>query len=182
MRVPSRRLPPLPVQPPSPLVKWECLGVLAAGVGMVLCLHPLGTVIVLGIMVPVGWLAVIADRRQRRKLGEKLVLARRGDPLCRFVRDFDCRAVDTWLIRATFEEVQDAYYGVTGYPIPVRAADRWKEDLRIDGEDLEDIGQHVAARAGYSMDDTPGNPLHGKVKTVGDLVAFLRHQPCTRAA
>ncbi len=182
MRVPSRRLPPFVPPPLSPAWRWGCLLGLLAVAGIVGCLHPLGTLIFLGVTAPAVWLAGMADRRYRKRLVARMNAGREGDALCRFAREFDCRAVDTWLIRATFEEVQGAYHGVSSHPVPVRAADRWEEDLRIDGDDLDEIGGRVAQRAGYHMDDCRHNPLYGKVKTVGDLVAFLCHQPCTRAA
>ena len=63
---------------------------------------------------------------------------------------------------------------------PIRASDRFMEELRIEGEDVEDIADMVATRAGYDFSDYSANPLAGKVFTVGDLVMFFSHQRCIR--
>lgn len=180
MRAPSRQMPVWPVQPASPALKWGCLLAPVFMAGIAAWVQPLGTAIFVGIIVPLVTLGTAAARRQRRELAVKLRAARKGDALCRFARDFDCRKVDTWLVRATFEEVQGAWHGVGGGPVPLRAGDRWREDLRFNGDDLEEIGTRIAGRAGYSLADTRGNPLYGKVRTVDEIVAFMRHQPRTR--
>jgi hypothetical protein len=84
--------------------------------------------------------------------------------------------VDTWIIRAVYEEFS-RFVAVDGRPISVRPEDRWKEDLKIDSEDLDDLARDIAFRARRSMDGCEQNPLWGKVKTVSDIVTFLTHQP-----
>ena len=66
--------------------------------------------------------------------------------------------------------------------LPIRAADRIEEELRMDKEDLEDLVRDVARRAGRSMEYKESNPLFGQVRTVGDVVLFLTHQPPDSAA
>jgi hypothetical protein len=99
-----------------------------------------------------------------------------------FARDFDTRAVDTWIVRAVYEQVQGQLKHV--HPaFPVRASDRLKEDLHLDDDDLDmDLAVQVEQRTGRSLDETKANPLFGKVKTVRDLVLFFHAQPKRGAA
>jgi hypothetical protein len=97
---------------------------------------------------------------------------RQNESICSFARSFNCRTTDTWVIRAVYEELQ------LFYPcFPLRATDRFKEDLHMDDEDLADIGLDMAYRSCRSMKNTEMNPMFGNVKTVGDLVRFLNGQP-----
>ena len=122
------------------------------------------------------WLARQQTKREAQKL---LALAseREGQSICEFTRDFDARAVDTWIIRAVYEQLQGQLKQV--HPkFPVRADDRLKEDLLLDDDDLDmDLARAVAARAGRSIDDTGGNPYFDKVRTVRDFVFFFQNQP-----
>ena len=144
-----------------------------------LWLHALGASLGLaGLALVSGVRTFAADYPPR--LRAALAKARPADhAICRFARDFDYRAVDTWLIRATFEEVRSACVIPRTPPVPVRAADRVRQDLGLDGDEVDEIGAKVAARAGYSFAAYRSNPFHGKVETVGDIVSFLLHQPCT---
>ena len=125
----------------------------------------------------VGWMAVVIDFRRKRALAA----SRPGDPLCAFARSFDLRAVDPWLVRAAFEELQKLCVEALR-PFPIRPSDRFEEDFNIHPDDIEDIAQNIAERAGYSLDQYEQNPLCGQVETVGDLVQFLAYQPNTRNA
>ena len=60
---------------------------------------------------------------------------------------------------------------------PVRASDLLLKDLHIDSDDIEDLLVDIAARSGYSLDETENNPLYGKINTVHDLVLFINAQP-----
>ena len=100
---------------------------------------------------------------------------RTEESICTFVRSFDYRQIDSWILRAVYEELS-RYSVVDGRPLPIRADDRWEEDLKIDPEDFEDLAMDIAHRARRSMDDTNHNPLYGKVKTVRDIVSFFQHQ------
>ena len=103
--------------------------------------------------------------------------ARTGESICEFTRAFDARRVDTWVIRAVYERVQQELRPVCP-SFPVRASDRLKEDLRLDDDDIDlDILPDVISRTGRSMEDHKRNPLYGKVTTVADLVTFFTAQP-----
>ena len=114
------------------------------------------------------------DRRPLRRLAEQ----RAGEGICTFARSFDRRATDPWVIRAVYEGF-DAYFGGA---LAVRASDRIGEDLRMDGEDVDDLLRDVASRAGRSLEQTESNPFYGQVRNAGDLVLFLLYQPKRGAA
>ncbi|MCE7652773.1 hypothetical protein [Vibrio fluvialis] len=100
--------------------------------------------------------------------------------ICDFAKEFDCRIVDTWIIRATYDQIQHAL--CTEMKIPIKSSDSLFETLQLDDEDIEYIVvEEVAKRAGRSFDNTESNPYYGKVKTVKDLVLFLNHQPTLQA-
>ena len=75
-----------------------------------------------------------------------------------------------------YEELQKYLKGDVDH-FPLRATDRIDEDLQIDREDLDELADDIAMRAGYDMTETKNNPLYDKVKTVGDIVLFYGHQP-----
>ena len=96
--------------------------------------------------------------------------------LCDFAREFDRTSVDPWIIRATYEQVQD-YLG-SDRLIPIISSDKLEEDLLIDEEDLSlDLVEEIAERTGRSLDNSESNPYAGKVVTVSDLVHFFNNQP-----
>ena len=45
------------------------------------------------------------------------------------------------------------------------------------GEDLDEVAEELAVKAGRQWADLESNPLYGQVTTVGDLVLFLNRQP-----
>lgn len=124
-------------------------------------------------------LILLARQQSQREARKLLTLAskRDGQSICEFAEDFDTRAVNTWIIRAVYEQLQGHLKHI--HPaFPVRADDRLKEDLLLDDDDLDmDLAQEVEARTGISIDESGGNPYFGKVKTVRDLVFFFQNQP-----
>jgi hypothetical protein len=121
-------------------------------------------------LVLLMWTGLLLNRLH---LG-RLAAARPGDSICSFARSFDCRAIDTWIIRAAYETTQawlaSAYF-------PLRATDRIEDDLRLDDEDLEYLAEEIAERSRRSLESAEGNPLYDNVHTVRDLVLFLASQP-----
>jgi hypothetical protein len=106
----------------------------------------------------------------------RLAAGRKRESICTFVRHFDCRAFDTWVLRATYETLS-AWMG-----IPLRPDDRLAEDLGIETEDLHDLGDEIAWAAGRLMDDASDNPWCGQVETVADVCQFMMCQPRLAAA
>ena len=101
---------------------------------------------------------------------------REGHSICHFAREFDCRAVDTWVIRAVYETLQDEL--APYHPaFPLSVTDRLVEDLGIDPEDLDlGIAPGVAERSMRTLEHRERNPLYGRVETAGDLVLFFQGQ------
>lgn len=170
MRKPSRSMPPAPSAPwtlPSCIAFALIVGVLVAFVYV----YPVILLILFAIVV----LTVIVGVHEGRRLAT-LAGERQGESICTFTRSFDYRRVDTWVIRAVFEELQP-YCRFGRRVLPLRAADDLDAVLRIDPEDLDDLASDMAFRAGRSLEDSEKNPFFGKVKTVSDLVSFLANQP-----
>lgn len=127
---------------------------------------------IIGIITFITWVAGIVERKRLTRVA----LERQGEGICEFARSFERRTDDPWVIRAVYCALQP-YFSGHDQQFPVRATDRMTEDFHIDPEDVNDMAYDVAERAGYDMRDTEKNPLHGRVKTVGDMVMFFRHQP-----
>lgn len=107
---------------------------------------------------------------------KRLAKKREGLSICEFARSFDCRRVDTKIIRAAYEGFQNwAGFGIKDFP--VMASDDVYKIYGMESEDLEDFGGELAEKVGRSWNALESNPLYGKVNTVRDLVLFLDHQP-----
>lgn len=113
---------------------------------------------------------------------EALKKQRQGESICTFARAADCRHNDSWIVRAVYEETK-ACLPRDYVDTPLRWEDHFVADLKLEWEDVEDIAEAVAQRAGYSLEDCSANPLNGKVSTLGELVLFMAQQPrCPGAA
>jgi hypothetical protein len=171
MRIPSRVLPKYT---PSGMRwhGWAFLAVMASGAVWLLVTYPLVTT---ACIAGFAALTALLNRRYSRKLAS-LSASREGESICQFARSFDCRNVDTWIIRAAYEALQD-YHRKHG-SLPIRATDHLEHDLLIDDEELDlAIAPVIAARSGRSMERPEENPYFGKVKSVADLVMFFNEQP-----
>ncbi len=169
-RQPSRRLPPATAYHATPL--GVALSVsLVAGLAVIGVWKPWALLLILAL----GLAAWIGIRLETQRL-LRLVLARPRDSICTFARAFDCRQVDTWIIRAVYEELQTVLpHGVR--PFPIRAEDHLEYDLGIDHDTLEEVAEDVASRAGRSIKNGERNPYYDRIRRVMDLVYFLHHQP-----
>jgi len=159
------------------LTAWVALGSFA-----VLCLgclsyfgfvHPVLTTLAVATF---ALLVIVSGKNEKRRLAA-LAETRPGESICEFARAFERRSVDTWVVRAVYEQVQEllrpSYDG-----FPVRADDLLTEDLGIDMDDVEmDLAPVLAERTGRSLDRTESNPFFGKLSTVADLVHFFSLQP-----
>lgn len=111
--------------------------------------------------------------REQQRLA-RLAAQRQGQSICQFARAFPRWQVDTWVIRAVYESL----HGYLGGGLPIRADDRFKEDLRVDDEDLEfELLEEMARLSGRSLAGVEDNPFYGRVLRVRDLVLLLDHQP-----
>jgi len=168
MRSLSRHLPPAPIAKMR-FVGWLVLASFVAGIAIWIFFQPLILVAIAGLALLL-WTGALLERKRIQK-----IIKHRSDNICDFRRSFDCRAVDPWIIRATHEELGKYLDSHRGFPL--RADDDFEKDLKIDGEDLDDLAYTVAARTGYDMTACDQNPIYGKVKTVRDFVMFFTHQP-----
>ncbi len=105
---------------------------------------------------------------------------RKGGSICTFVRAYARGDRDPFVLRAVYEGLAP-YLTVGGTPIPLRPTDLLEQDLQVDGEELEFRARDLATRCGRALTASQANPFHGRIKTIGDLVAFLRAQPPTVA-
>lgn len=110
-------------------------------------------------------LLYLDSRRYCRKKAAK----RPGESICQFVRSFEQRSIDPWILRGVYEEFSHGY--------PIRKSDHFEKDLGFDPEDIDFAYWRIAKRAARGTENTDQNPLFGRVQTVGDLVHFLQQQP-----
>jgi hypothetical protein len=172
MRRPSRFMPKYIPKRPGVL---GCVLFATIMVGFVFALYRLtwlfGSLGVIGIVV-----TLVLNRNFKARL-TALAALRNNESICTFAKSFNPREVDTWVIRAVYEQLQD--YLVSTYPqFPIRAEDRLNGCLITDPDDLDlDLAKEISERTGRSIDDTKSNPYYAKVKTVRDLVLFFNSQP-----
>lgn len=173
MKPASRSMPRLERKPTLPWVGRLCFAGLGAAVLWALWAH----LIAVCASVVVLWCLAVISRQWEQWHLAPLVQARAGQSLCDFARSIDCRRVDTWVVRAVYEELPHYLSSGAPLPLPLRVTDRLKEDLRLHADDVDDIAVDVALRTGRNLASTDANPFFGKVATVGDLVEFLNAQP-----
>jgi len=175
MRIPSRFMPKY-LPPPVGVAQkalWAvlALALIAAAIYLAV-LHPL----VVATLVACIW--CLAHWEVQKAQARRLSVARsRGvEGICEFARSFDCRQVDTWIVRAVYEELQEELGQMQ--PFPIRASDRFVEELGIDLEELDMTHvPAIAARTGRSLQRCKSNTYWGQVRTVADLVHFFNAQP-----
>src|SRR4051812_38140996 len=100
MRKPSRRMPPSPSQPISRTgvaIWYSLIGMIGALLlyYIPICMLPIRVVILVHVLLN------LFDQPRLARLAAD----RQGESICTFARSFDCRAIDTWIIRAVFEEL-----------------------------------------------------------------------------
>jgi hypothetical protein len=174
MRTPSRLMPKR--QPPKLGAAGRLLlaALLAALAYLALQATPVQLAIAASVCTALWLLAARSARRTGQDL-QALATSRTGESICEFARSFDCRVVDTWVIRAVYEELQSE---VQLAWLPIRANDVLVKDLHIDPDDLDmSLAPAIAARTGRSLESAETNPYSGKVLTASDLVLFFNGQP-----
>ena len=168
MRSFSRWMPSRP-QPVTSPIAHLVLSLLAVGL-LAAAVFSAGGRVVLGIVLLLALHRIWDDRRLRR-----LATNRRGESICTFARAFDRRGTDFWVVRAVHDELRP-YCTFRGGQFPLRGTDSLTDDLHIDG-DVEDIARDATVRVGRAFRDLEANPWYSRVATVGDMVAFVQHQP-----
>jgi hypothetical protein len=121
------------------------------------------------------------DHKRKVAVVRNIGALRHGESICEFARAFDARSVDTWVIRAAYEQLQHHLEHIAPQ-FPVRSSDRLSEDLLIDDEELDmELALELEQRTHRSLKDTSSNSYLGKVRTVADLVHFFNAQPAPNA-
>lgn len=134
--------------------------------------QPWYLLVVAGIaLLVIVWSAI--DRPKLEKHFQKLCEERSGLSICEFAREFDPKVVDTWIIRAVYEQLQAAL--PTKKNVPIKAFDGLFDVLMLDEDDL-DLVEEIAQRTSRSLEDYESNPYYGKVTTARNLVLFFNHQ------
>ena len=166
--------------PRLPDAKWSTLAlVLTSGLALValwlLIMHPWQLAWLLASVAGLSAVGYLLDRPWRARM-RRWAAERHGDSICTFARAVPRPERDAWIIRALYEELAP-YARIGSIQVPIRPSDRWREDLAIDAEDLGDVVVAVAERVGRTMEGCEANEYFNRVRTVADVIAFLRRQP-----
>lgn len=122
-------------------------------------------------------LGYFREAKKCEKYFRSLLKDRDKDSICSFSRSFDLKKIDTWVVRAVYEELQ-SYISYGENKFPVRPKDDIFEDLKIDREDFGcGIIVDISRRTGRSLKDIESNPYYNKLNTVENLVYFFNEQP-----
>ena len=118
MRIPSRRMPlaPEPSVIPSRIVAG-CLIMALTTFGVLSWFNPplLMAAVLLG---SIGVATALISKAGQQRI-DRMASERRGESICTFARALDYRTIDTWIIRATHEELRKAWPD-----LPIRPTDR----------------------------------------------------------
>ena len=117
----------------------------------------------------------IGNNLAARKRLKRLHAERTGESIAGFAHAFDRHVTDAWVIRAVWDELQ-GYVQLNKKEFPIRTTDSLVGDLSIDPEEVAEIAERAAKRAGYRMCMTGANPEAGVIETAGDLVRFVNAQ------
>ncbi len=143
---------------------------IAGGLGGIYWLGMPYFLITLGVIaVGVAW--SLHRRHQLRSIRRE-----RADlSICTFVKAFDYRRIDTWVLRAVYEEVS----GLAGFP--VKPEDDIYDNLQLGSDDLNDaLLPEIADRCGRDINEFDRNPYTVRFEeapTVSNLVMWFQHQP-----
>ena len=174
MPIASRRTLPPRVVPRSltSLELFAWFGVLPTVVGTAAWVYGFTIVSVVCALCVLFLLVGVLLSRIRDPRAERLAAERFGESTCSFARSFDFRRVDTRVIRAVYDELQDYV------AFPIRASDHLVNDLHIDEEDFAlDIVPAITRRTGRSLVGYETNPHYQQSDTVRGLVHLFASQP-----
>jgi|HubBroStandDraft_1064217.scaffolds.fasta_scaffold01793_8 hypothetical protein len=182
MKQPSRFMPEYPLRRPG-VVGWlVALAYVVLFVWLIaegLLKNPWAVLI--GVAAVLMVVVSVRHGRARAAALRDLAMRREGQSICDFARDFDARDVDTRVIRAVYEQLQQ-YLNPTVEQFPVRADDELLGKLIYDPDDLDmDLAVQIAARTGRSLKRPQDNPHYQHICTVRDFVCFFNAQPLTTA-
>lgn len=172
----ASRFMPKYTSPPTSIVGWLILGLI-----MMLFIWLFWSKPILLITVPFIALFLHFDHKKQKKHFQELLSKRENHSICEFARYFDCKEIDTWVIRAVYEQLQD-YLKSEHEKFPVLPEDDIFIDLQIDDEDFEcGIVEEISSRTGRTLSNAESNPYYGKANIVKNLVYFFNEQPVANA-
>jgi hypothetical protein len=154
---------------------WAVLGVCAVALLYALVVRPLGSLMLIGGILALGWL-------YDRPRGPRLVLERPSRPnedFGSFVRAFEHSGsdpIDPWAVRVVWESVHPLT-ALRGPAIPLRPTDRFALDLGVDPDEVEELIPGLVERCGRTVGNWSANPYYAGLSTVGALVHFISAQP-----
>jgi hypothetical protein len=169
------RWPSLAREPATTWQGWTLVAVCAVGLAYALIVQPLGSLVLIGGILTLGWLY---DRPRPRRLTIERP-SRPNDDFGSFMRAFDQRGpapVDPWAVRVVWEAVLPLT-ALRGPAIPLRPTDRFQLDLGVDPEEVEELIPSLVARCGRAVGNWSANPYYAGLSTVGALVHFISAQP-----
>lgn len=163
----------MPEYKPKAANKLALFGLLSLATAIVVY-QPIYLAIIAGItLLALAWSKF--EEPKIEKYFAELCEERKGLSICDFAREFDSRTVDTWIIRAVYEQLQAAL--ATKQKLPIKASDNLFATLKLDEDDLDlDLVEEIAQRTGRSTENYESNPYYGKVTTARNLVLFFSHQ------
>ena len=144
------------------------IGSFLAAIVWICITNPIVLVLLSAIIIYLA-ISTVRDTKRLRTIASE----RAKDSICTFARAFDRRTIDPWTIRAAHDELQE-YFGSSTRPFPIRASDRFREDLNMDGDDLCDLLFSIAERSKHDitfLDDDL------QIYTVGELVTCVSNLP-----
>lgn len=183
MRTPSRYLFPSPsreLNRPHEIVFFLALTVaVVAGVGwLVIDYLRTGNPFIWLLALISVWLTVATRQDNLKTVAKRRIMAdeREGLGICQFAREFAPGTVDSWVIRAVWNTLQDS----VAQQLPLKADDKLEDDLNLacDEYELEELMEEIAIRCGHELTGIEDNPFL-PIVTVRDLVLALNAQPMT---
>lgn len=176
MKTASRYMPKYKSRPISPL-GWLCLVVLVGLFFWLIWRFPY-----LLFLIPAFILIWMGENKKRNKHFKDLLKDRDDDSICTFSRHFEFSEVDTWVLRAVYEQLQ-SYLNGEKENFPIRATDDVFKDLMIDEEDFEyGLIEEIAQRTGRTLVNADSNPYYAKANIIENLVFFFNEQPKINAS
>jgi hypothetical protein len=169
------RWPPPAREPSTSWQGWTLLAVCAIGLVYALIVQPLGSLVLVGGILTLGWLY---DRPRSRLLTIERP-SRPNEDFGSFMRAFDQRGaapVDLWAVRVVWETVLPLT-ALRGPAIPLRPTDRFELDLGVDPQEVAELVPMLVERCGRAVGNWSANPYFDGLSTVGALVHFISAQP-----
>ena len=173
MRKPSRFMPPT-TERRAGFFAYIALATMSLALLYSLWVHPVWTLAALSALAVAS---AISWKSQREELLGLAARRANGSGICAFARSFDLRQVDSWVVRAVYEELAHHFKGLE-IEVQINADDDIIEDLQIDPEDLDmGIALDIAARTGRTFEGFKANPYLSDTNSVRGLVMFFNAQP-----